>query len=148
MRLHLRGRGVAVMAFARWLSRSNLLWKSSARPKCLKQLTQGAQSSNSPSVVGSRRNWLLLAGLGSCAIATWGLSRARRETRPRLFPTVQAGGKGEDGKGKEKAAEEKPKISARELRYKAFASYVYKGEPYMSARDFLESLIRDEPRCE
>ena len=132
------------MAFARWLSRSNLFWQSSARPNSLKQLTQGAQSSNSPSLAGSRRNWLLLAGLGSCAVATWGLTRARRESRPRLFPTVQAGGKGEDRKGREN---EKPKISARELRYKAFASYVYKGEPYMSARDFLESLIRDEPRC-
>ena len=81
-------------------------------------------------------------------MAAWGLSRAREEGLPRgILPVAKAGGKASEGKGKEKGSEEKPKISARELRYKAFASYVYKGEPYMSARDFLESLIRDEPRC-
>jgi Ca2+-binding EF-hand superfamily protein len=80
-------------------------------------------------------------------VAAWGLSRAREEGLPRgILPVAKAGGKASEGKGKEKGSEEKPKISARELRYKAFASYVYKGEPYMSARDFLESLIRDEPR--
>ena len=81
-------------------------------------------------------------------MAAWELKRTREEGYPRgIIPVARAGGKSSEGKGKEKGNEEKPKISARELRYKAFASYVYKGEPYMSARDFLESLIRDEPRC-
>lgn len=56
-----------------------------------------------------------------------------------LLPELQAAG------GKEEEAKT-PKVSVRELRYKEFASIVYKGEPYMSGRDFLESVARDEPR--
>ena len=39
-----------------------------------------------------------------------------------------------------------PKISVRERRYKDFASIRYKGQPYMTPRDFLESVTIDEPR--
>ena len=56
-----------------------------------------------------------------------------------LLPELQAAG------GKEEEAKT-PKVSIRELRFKEFASIVYKGEPYMSGRDFLESVARDEPR--
>ena len=56
-----------------------------------------------------------------------------------LLPKVQAS---------EKKTKEGPKhkVSLRERRYKMFASVVYQGEPYMTPRDFIESLIQDEPR--
>lgn len=38
------------------------------------------------------------------------------------------------------------KISVRERRYKDFSSIRYKGEPYMTPRDFLESVTLDDPR--
>ena len=82
--------------------------------------------------------------LGACCVATaWELRRTRGKRGTHLLPQLKADG----GEGDKKEAGEKPKISGRELRYKAFASFVYKGEPYMSARDFLDSLIRNEPRC-
>lgn len=140
---------MALQPLVRRLSHSSLLWRSAAGSKALKQLSQGAQSDSSPSQLlrYARRGWLFLAGLGSCAVAAWGLSRTREDGRLRVLPVAKAGGQNDGGKGKEKSSDERPKISARELRYKAFASYIYKGEPYMSAHDFLESLIRDEPRC-
>lgn len=46
--------------------------------------------------------------------------------------------------------EEKPpaKVSVRERRYKDFSSIKFKGQPYMTPRDFLESVTIDEPRRE
>ena len=118
------------------LSRSSLIWRLVRGPRNIKQLSQSAERAAFPSKL-PRTAFYLLAGLGSCAVTVWGLNRLSLH----VLPVAKAGGKG-------KGTEEKPKkISARELRYKSFASYVYKGEPYMSARDFLESLIRDEPRC-
>lgn len=40
------------------------------------------------------------------------------------------------------------KISRREKRYMEFASKIYKDEIYMTPRDFVESLIKNETRCE
>ena len=56
-----------------------------------------------------------------------------------LLPRVQAA---------EKTSEDSPKkkVSLRERRYKMFASVVYNEEPYMTPRDFIESLLQDEPR--
>ena len=136
---------MAFRPLVRRLSRSSLLWQTTLCPKNLNHLSWSAGSASSGSKrLFKRRSLLVAAGLGSCAVVVWGLERARRDSRPHLLPVANAGGKADGGKAREEA---KPKISARELRYKAFASYVYKGEPYMSARDFLESLIRDEPRC-
>ena len=136
---------MALQPLLRRLPHPGLLRRAASRSTTsLKQLSQGARSGGpSPSqLLSSRRSWFFL---GTCAgaAAAWRLSRSGEESRVSVLPVVKAGG--QDGEAKEK---EKPKISGRELRYKAFASYVYKGEPYMSARDFLESLIRDEPRCE
>lgn len=39
------------------------------------------------------------------------------------------------------------KISRREKRYVEFASKMYHDEIYMTPRDFMESLIKDEARC-
>ena len=39
------------------------------------------------------------------------------------------------------------KISRREKRYVEFASKMYQDEIYMTPRDFMESLIKDEARC-
>ena len=128
---------MAFRPFGRWLTSSGLLWKATGQPQTLRNLSQGLQSAAN----GGRRRFYLLVGVGSCAVGVvWGLSRAREESTVRVLPVARAGGS--------EKGEEKPKVSARELRYKSFASYVYKGEPYMSARDFLESVIRDEPRCE
>ena len=56
-----------------------------------------------------------------------------------LLPRLQAAeNKSEEGP--------KQKISLREGRYKMFASVVYNEEPYMTPRDFIESLLQDEPR--
>ena len=40
------------------------------------------------------------------------------------------------------------KVSLRERRYKDFASVMYRGEPYMTGRDFLEAVMKMTPRCE
>ena len=39
------------------------------------------------------------------------------------------------------------KISRREKRYVEFASKMYQDEIYMTPRDFMESLIKDDARC-
>ena len=73
----------------------------------------------------------VVSGVGLAAfIYQW------RAAKASLVPELNAGGS------------EAPKVSHRELRYKEFASLVYKGEPYMSARDFLESVSQDEARGE
>lgn len=51
------------------------------------------------------------------------------------------------GGGKEDKAPT-TKVSVRERRYKDFSSIKFKGEPYMTPRDFLESVTLDEPRRE
>lgn len=130
---------MALRPLLRRLPRYGHFWQPKTRSLALRQLSQGAESGSNAGFV--RRGWLVLAGIGTCAVAAWGLRRRGREVH--VLPRLKAGGE-EEAK---KEGEEKPKISGRELRYKAFASYIYKGEPYMSARDFLESLIRDEPRC-
>lgn len=57
-----------------------------------------------------------------------------------LLPTLRAADK--ESKDSER------KVSLRERRYKDFASVVYLREPYMTPRDFLESVTKDTPRCE
>ena len=41
---------------------------------------------------------------------------------------------------------QKNRVSHRECRYKDFCSVQFMGEPYMTPRDFLESVTTDEPR--
>ena len=80
----------------------------------------------------------VVSGLGLAAfIYQWRAAKGRGNVS--LVPELNAGGKKEG---------EAPKVSHRELRYKEFASIMYKGEPYMSVRDFLESVSQDEPRGE
>ena len=101
-----------------------------AAPGTLRTLSDLAASSRTISnswryVVG------VVSGVGLAAfIYQW------RAAKASLVPELNAGGS------------ETPKVSHRELRYKEFASLVYKGEPYMSARDFLESVSQDESRGE
>lgn len=45
-----------------------------------------------------------------------------------------------------KGAKPPEKVSVRERRYKDFSSISFKGEPYMTPRDFLESVTLDKPR--
>lgn len=59
----------------------------------------------------------------------------------KLLPQVEASG----GERKDDKPE---KVSARERRYKDFSSISFKGEPYMTPRDFLESVTHDSPRRE
>lgn len=133
---------MALRPLLRRLPRCGTFWRPKIRALTLRQLSQGAETGSNAGFV--RRGWVVLAGVGTCAVVAWGLRRGREEREIHVLPHLKAGGGEEEAK---KEGEEKPKISGRELRYKAFASYVYKGEPYMSARDFLESMIRDEPRC-
>lgn len=58
-----------------------------------------------------------------------------------LGPLPHLNAKGDD----EKPATVK-KVSLRERRYKDFSSIRFQGEPYMTPRDFLESVTLDEPR--
>ena len=84
-----------------------------------------------------------LIGVATLAASGIGIvnyfGREEGDSRLDLLPRLQAA---------EKKEEEgtKPKVSLRERRYKRFASIVYNGEPYMTPRDFVESLMQDEPR--
>ena len=92
-------------------------------------------------------------GLGVAGAVTLGMtwylhSRERRgvsERGRRLpLPVLDLRASDGDGKGEKVVA----KVSIRERRYKAFSSIKFKGEPYMTPRDFLESVTLDEPRRE
>ena len=85
-----------------------------------------------------------VATLAASGIGFWNyFGRKESDTIPEncltLLPRLQAA---------EKKSEEGPKqkVSLREKRYKMFASVVYNEEPYMTPRDFIESLLQDEPR--
>ena len=83
--------------------------------------------------------------MGVAALAASGIGvmnyfgRDEKESGVFFLPRIQAA----ENKGEES---QKPKVSLRERRYKLFASVVYDGEPYMTPRDFIESLIQDQPR--
>ena len=86
-----------------------------------------------------------VATLAASGIGFWNYfgreeSEITPESRLALLPKLQAAEK--------KSDEEVPKqkMSLREKRYKMFASVVYNEEPYMTPRDFIESLLQDEPR--
>ena len=76
----------------------------------------------------------LLAGSG-CALIGYKLNFT--ELVPPLPSLVAA----------EQADTTKKKISRREKRYAEFSSKLYQDEVYMTPRDFMESLIKDESRC-
>ena len=85
-----------------------------------------------------------VATLAASGIGFWNYfgreeSEITPESRLALLPRLQAA---------EKKSDEVPKqkVSLREKRYKMFASVVYNEEPYMTPRDFIESLLQDEPR--
>jgi len=97
-----------------------------------------SRSGVSPAVVLSRSNTLLkctaVLGVSGCALFGYKLMSNHRDGMIKLFPNLVA-------------AEEKVKISRREKRYKLYASIMYEDECYMTPRDFVESLTKDEPRC-
>ena len=76
----------------------------------------------------------LLAGSG-CALIGYKLSR---NGLAYSFPSLVAA---------EQVGVSAKKISRREKRYVEFASKMYQEEIYMTPRDFMESLIKDEARC-
>ena len=91
-------------------------------------------------VVYTRRNHVLslTALLGSgCALIGY-MSSRNGPIRP--FPSLVAAEQAEKSS--------KKKISRREKRYADFASKIYQDEIYMTPRDFMESLIKSEARCE
>jgi hypothetical protein len=88
-----------------------------------------------------------VATLAASGIGFWNyFGREDSETTPEsrlvFLPRLQAAEKKSDEDGP------KQKVSLREKRYKMFASVVYNEEPYMTPRDFIESLLQDEPRSE
>ena len=108
---------------------------------------QGDNSASSKSSSGLGR-----VGLGAAVVAASGLclawyTRGREKRRSQWHETsiqapllqLNASGGGEKAPGK---------VSVRERRYKDFSSIRYRGEPYMTPRDFLESITIDEPRRE
>ncbi len=83
---------------------------------------------------------LLVSGIGFIWYQRW--KNRRKSDQPAFSLQLNAG----SGTSKEKNSEENPKISIRERRYKQFASIYFKGEPYMTPRDFLESVTINKPR--
>ena len=76
----------------------------------------------------------LLAGTG-CALIGYTVNRTEL-IRP--IPNLIAA---------EQADKTKKKISRREKRYAEFSSKLYQDEIYMTPRDLMESLVKDESRC-
>lgn len=101
-----------------------------------------ARSSSGHGSRGRGINWGVLLLGAAAGVSGLGLVRYWKDGGGTLLPQIRAAGR------KDTDEEMKSKVSQREILYKDFASYVYKGEPYMSARDFLETVTRDEPRSE
>ena len=108
----------------------------------------GRQSSWNSSQ-GHEKKWNSLNytfGVGALTVSSAGIAlyiwKRRSETREgmKVLLTLQAAEK------KEEMKKEEEKVPIRERRYKEYASVLYKGEVYMTPRDFLESLTLDEPR--
>lgn len=107
------------------------------------RFTSNAWRSKSQSYSGTG-SWGYVGVVAVLASAT-GLSlnwyKKKEERVVDLFlPTLQAATKEDEDKVR--------KVSLRERRYKDFASIMFHGEPYMTPRDFLESVTKDTPRCE
>jgi len=96
-----------------------------------------SRSGTSPTAALIRNNTLLkctaFLGVSGCALIGYKLLNNRYDKMIKPFPSLVA-------------AEEKIKISRREKRYKLYASIMYVDECYMTPRDFVESLTKDEPR--
>jgi len=99
-----------------------------------------SQTRISPVVIYIRNNRILsfttILGISGCALIGYKLN-LNRLIRP--FPNLVAG---------EQVDKSKQKVSRREKRYMEFSSKMYHEEIYMTPRDFMESLIKDEARCE
>ena len=85
------------------------------------------------------RGWGLACLAGVAGIGVIVYEWRGRGSSVQLLPELQA------AEDKEEKVARRP---WREVRYEDFASFNYMGEPYMSARDFLESLTQDRPRRE
>lgn len=119
---------------------------SGYQPRCLSTSKASDVSSQRPEG-NSRRTSLLGVGVvgavASGLCLAWYLRDDKESGRHvpsvvKLLPQVTA------SERKEEATTEK--VSIRERRYKDFCSISYKGEPYMTPRDFLESVTHDSPR--
>lgn len=83
---------------------------------------------------------LIVSGLG----LAWYLNRSPEDQVTPLkvqLPKLSA------SSGDQKDKDDEKKVSVRERRYKDFSSIRFKGEPYMTPRDLLESVTLDKPRC-
>ena len=103
------------------------------------------QESGESTAGGGSRRWgaFLLGVAASGGVGLLAYQRRHRESGGEgsllvVLPELQA-------------AEEKSELSRQERRkqlFKLHSSYMYKGEPYMTPRDFLESLTQDDLRSE
>ncbi len=84
-------------------------------------------------------SWYLHGGGGGEKGEKGDVPSNHRLSLPSLLPQLRASEPEEKREGQEK-------VSIRERRYKAFSSIKYKGELYMTPRDFLESVTSDGPR--
>lgn len=121
--------------------------------RCLSSVGGAARLSDETQNENSSKSSTLFTSLGAAGAVTSGLclawyfhTREKRHTTghktslPHLLPQLRASG---NDKREEKPKE---KVSVRERRYKDFSSVQFRGEPYMTPRDFLESVTLDEPR--
>ena len=103
---------------------------------------QDTSSTTSTSTMASKVGVAGVIASGLC-LAWYSNTHRERGHRPKdhlpsLLPQLRA--------AEPEKHERKEKVSIRERRYKDFSSVKYKGEPYMTPRDFLESVTIDEPR--
>ena len=92
--------------------------------------------------------------VGTAVVISSGLSliwyqrrKNRKHTDQHTLPLqLSASSDKPSSDGSSKTSEDS-KVSNRERRYKEFSSLYFKGEPYMTPRDFLESVTLQKPRC-
>ena len=107
------------------------------------------QESGESTAGGGRQRWgaFLLGVAASGGVGLLAYQHRHRESGRgssplAVLPELQAA---EEEKSEQEKEEEKlAQHERRKQRFKLFSSYVYKGEPYMSPRDFLESITQDD----
>lgn len=98
---------------------------------------RAATSKHAPIALGS----LLGLGAAGVIVATVATHRKCGVRLSSFLPRVEAA----TGEGDAQKTQKTRARSYRERRFRSFASSEFKGQPFMTPRDFLESLANDEP---
>ncbi len=120
-----------------------------SRSRCLTSAVGGSDRSQERPNSSSGKSSLVAAvttgAVASGLFLAWYLHvkgrRGCKDGLPASLLKLEASNAVQEGDNKTPA-----KVSVRERRYKDYSSIRFKGEPYMTPRDFLESVTLDEPR--